>query len=62
MKKLHLDDLRVDTFSTSPAAIPSRGTVLARNTGTGACPISWNGTCWVTCPDTCLETCDPAYC
>jgi outer membrane protein assembly factor BamB len=54
MKKLHLDGLKVDSFTTSPAAPRVRGTVVAReNTGTGACPISWDGTCWVTCWDSC---------
>jgi hypothetical protein len=67
MKKLSLDGLRVDSFATSPAAGSARGTVLARNTGFTACPISYDGTCYVTCYMTCFETCegcetDPFYC
>jgi len=35
--------------------------VLARNTGFTACPISWDGTCYVTCYMTCFETCEDCY-
>lgn len=50
MKKLNLDGLRVDSFATSDDESPARGTVLgAMNTGTGACPISYNGTCVISC-------------
>lgn len=54
MKKLRLDSLRVDSFVPSPAGAALRGTVAAReNTGTGACPDSWDGTCYITCWDSC---------
>jgi len=61
MKKLRLESLRVDSFATTSAAGTGRGTVLARNTGFTACPISWNGTCYVTCYMTCFETCEECY-
>jgi len=46
MKTLTLDNLAVDSFATT-----ARG-VSARTTGSPACPISYGGTCWVSC------TCD----
>ena len=53
MRKLQLDSLQVDSFVTSPTA-GGRGTVLGHdNTGTGACPISYGGTCVITCRKTC---------
>lgn len=47
MKKLELHSLRVESFTTAPGLGSPRGTVLgqALNTGTGACPISYNGSC-----------------
>jgi len=54
MKKLNLETLRVDSFATSSASAAVRGTVLAReNMGSGACPDSWDGTCWITCWNSC---------
>ena len=63
MKKLHLDTLRVDSFATSPAPAPSRGTVAGHATGQCTyrdCPDSWDGTCWVSCWESC--TCETDFC
>jgi hypothetical protein len=61
MKKLQLDALTVESFATTGAMATVRGTVAAReNTGTGACPYSWDGTCWVTCWDSCY--CETSVC
>jgi hypothetical protein len=50
MKKLDLDALAVDTFATTAGAAAPRGTVLGQELGTlRGCPVSWNGTCFVTC-------------
>jgi len=65
MKKLSLDHLAVDSFATSPSAPRVRGTVAAReDTGIGTCtndtegcPVSWEGTCHLTCFETCLIGC-----
>jgi hypothetical protein len=56
MKKLHLDGLKVDSFTTTRDAGDARGTVAAHATGQCTyrdCPYSWDGTCWVTCWDSC---------
>jgi hypothetical protein len=53
MKTLRLDVLRVDSFATTAGAVP------ARTTGSPACPISYGGTCWITCT-TCLT--EPDVC
>jgi len=60
MKKLKLDALAVESFATVSSAPRVRGTVAGReNTGTGACPDSWDGTCWISCWDTCPCTGGP---
>ena len=43
MSKLRLDTLKVDSFATTPEA------QFIRTTGSPACPISYGGTCWITC-------------
>ena len=64
MKKLRLDALKVDTFATTPAIEPVRGTVAAHNTAQCSavygCVESIGGTCWVTCFDSCY--CETADC
>jgi hypothetical protein len=60
MQKLNLESLRLDSFTTTSGEASGRGTVLGReNTGTPACPISYNGTCYVTCFYTCY--CDTEF-
>jgi hypothetical protein len=56
MKKLHLDALRVDTFATTAAGDANlRGTVAGREAAFSAtCPVSYGGTCWITCWDSCF--------
>jgi hypothetical protein len=50
MKKLELDALAVDTFATTAETSVVRGTVLGQELGTlRGCPVSWNGTCSITC-------------
>jgi hypothetical protein len=56
MKKFNLDGLKVDSFATTATLPRDRGTVAghaALNTGFTACPISYGGTCWVTCAESC---------
>ena len=57
MKKLRMDDLKVDTFATTAATKPVRGTVAAHHQSTQCtvpnCPDSWDGTCYFTCFNTC---------
>jgi hypothetical protein len=54
MKKLHLDTLRVDSFTTTTSESPVRGTVAGREAAMSAtCAVSYNGTCWITCWDSC---------
>ncbi len=64
--KLHLDDLRIDSFSTTSAAKP-RGTVFGEQCtcytqctcpGCPTCDASCNGTCGATCDASCNGTCD----
>jgi hypothetical protein len=55
MKKLRLDSLAVDSFATTDGIHAMRGTVAgysAQCTIYG-CPISYGGTCWITCGDSC---------
>ena len=57
MKKLRLDNLKVDSFTTTAGIEAVRGTVAAHQTaqcteGYG-CPDSYGGTCWVTCWNSC---------
>jgi hypothetical protein len=50
MKKLNLEALRVESFETTSGTASARGTVRGHeNTGTGACPISYGGTCVISC-------------
>jgi hypothetical protein len=51
MKKLRLDSLRIDSFATTSRAVPRM------TTGSPACPISYGGTCWITCAS-CVDTID----
>jgi len=59
MKKLHLDDLKVDGFATTPPASQGRGTVLGQKlAGTLYwCPVSYGGTCIIS-----VCVCDSDYC
>ena len=68
--KLHLDDLRVDSFDTTVAQ-KRTGTVFGEQCtcytqctcpGCPTCDASCNGTCGDTCPGTCAYTCDDASC
>ena len=68
--KLRLDDLQVDTFSTT-AARKEKGTVFGEQCtcwtnctcpGCPTCDASCNGTCDNTCAHTCAYTCDDASC
>jgi len=51
MKKLRLDGLAVESFTTSPADTALRGTVDAREAmkTLSNCPDSWDGTCYISC-------------
>jgi hypothetical protein len=64
MKKLHLDTLTVDSFPTTTAGTTNaRGTVAARQAAfrtLSGCPVSWDGTCYISCWDTCY--CDTNFC
>jgi len=65
MKKLHLDDLAVDSFATSAEAPPVHGTVAGHQTGQCTvrdCPDSWDGTCWISCLDSCQCDTGPIIC
>ena len=56
MKKLTLEDLAVDSFATTPAAGSARGTVLGHavtHTCDAGCPLSYGGTCVITCSNGC---------
>jgi hypothetical protein len=68
MKKfrLELDDLRIDSFSTTPSQTPT-GTVFGEQCtcytnctcpGCPTCDASCNGTCAASCNGTCDATCD----
>jgi hypothetical protein len=56
MKKLDLTALTVESFTTTSELARVRGTVngheLARSLS--GCPVSWNGTCPITCAN-CTE-------
>ena len=63
--KLELDDLRIDSFSTTPAQTP-KGTVFGEQCtcytnctcpGCPTCDASCNGTCNASCNGTCATTC-----
>jgi hypothetical protein len=53
MKKLKLDDLAVESFSTAPLGGETRGTVHGNIDTRFGCPESYGGTCWITCWETC---------
>ena len=53
MKKLRLDDLAVESFSTAPSEGEARGTVRGNIDSRFGCPVSYGGTCWITCWETC---------
>jgi len=68
MKKfrLELDDLRIDSFSTTPAQAP-KGTVFGEQCtcytnctcpGCPTCDRSCNGTCYASCNATCDASCN----
>jgi hypothetical protein len=58
--KLGLDDLRVDAFATTAAAIDARGTVRGRESifTVQPCPQTADDTCGMTCG----HTCEPPSC
>jgi hypothetical protein len=51
MKKLSLDALAVDGFATTANPGDVRGTVNGHALAPtfSDCPVSWNGTCYITC-------------
>jgi hypothetical protein len=64
--KLHLEDLRIDSFQTTPAEKP-KGTVFGEQCtchtqctcpGCPTCNASCNGTCGASCEATCGGTCE----
>jgi len=58
--RLHLDDLAVESFETTPQPTPRRGTVDAYATiRQGTCPVRY---CEPTDAATCYYTCDDATC
>jgi len=61
MKKLRLENLRVDTFATTSEVDAARGTVAAHSAQCTVlnCPESYGGTCWITCFATCPCTDGP---
>ena len=56
MKKLHLDDLKVDGFATTAAVQDARGTVAGYSAKCTLinCPVSYGGTCLI-------SGCQPCY-
>ena len=63
--KLHLEDLRIDSFQTSPPEKP-KGTVFGEQCtcwtqctcpGCPTCDASCNGTCGASCNGTCAASC-----
>jgi hypothetical protein len=72
MKKfrLELDDLRIDSFSTTPAQ-KAKGTVFGEQCtcytqctcpGCPTCDASCEGSCGASCDYSCQATCAPASC
>jgi hypothetical protein len=68
MKKLalHLDDLTVTSFETSPTPA-DRGTIHGNggthgNSCPATCPFSCAGTCDISCDPSCISTCPMAPC
>ena len=56
MKKLQLDGLKVDSFVTTAGAADDRGTVMGHDrtqTCDAGCPLSYGGTCVITCAAGC---------
>jgi hypothetical protein len=48
MKKLKLENLKVESFDTTAAAGNPRGTVAAHDGTQAWCPVSYGGTCIIT--------------
>jgi len=63
--KLQLEDLRIDSFETTPAE-KWKGTVVGRAPTVDFCSVSncptCDGTCYRTCPPSYCESCDPEAC
>ena len=61
MKKLRLDSLTIESFATLTDTPRLVGTVAAREArGTQLyCPVSYGGTCWISCWETCPCTDGP---
>ena len=55
MKKLRLDTLTVESFTTAGAASSIRGTVHAHRTFN--CDSLMPDTCWYSCVETCVDVC-----
>lgn len=65
MKKLSLslENLRVDSFDTTPADAKPRGTIFGEQcTCPSNCTCPGCPTCDATCPNTCPYTCDDNTC
>jgi hypothetical protein len=58
MKKLRLDVLEVESFATTAADAKVRGTVAGAFATVDRCPVSWGGTCYITCQS--CEACETA--
>jgi hypothetical protein len=58
MKKLRLEALAVESFTTAGVASTIRGTVHARRTLN--CDSLMPETCWVSCAETCMDVCSQA--
>ena len=60
MKKLQLDDLKVDSFATTTGGGDTRGTVAAHDAAPDTflqCPYSYGGTCVISCRPCRTEAC-----
>jgi hypothetical protein len=58
VKKLELGALRVEAFATAAVPAAVRGTVVARDAAidtTLHCPVSYGGTCYITCGADCTQ-------
>lgn len=65
MKKLQLDNLKVDSFATSAPIEAVRGTVAAHQSAQCTvpnCPDSWDGTCYLSCGYSCYCDTAPLVC
>lgn len=56
MLKLHLDDLRIDSFDTTTPR-EEKGTVFGEESGYDTCDASCGGTCGFTCNASCNHSC-----